>query len=92
MRLSDQVVGVVHACKDRNGLNCDIELGSLQVSVILLRELHQEGEHDAVAHIVDPAYDQHAQVPPQLVLVVMVDLFKIEASKVLKKSSFAEKL
>ena len=57
MRLIDQVVGVVHSCKDRNGLNSDIELGSLQVSVILLRELHQEGEHDAVAHIVDPAYD-----------------------------------
>ena len=43
MRLIDQVVGVIHACKDRNGLNSDIELGSLQVSVILVRELHQEG-------------------------------------------------
>lgn len=36
VRLIDQVVCVVHARKDGNGLDGDVELGSLQVSVILL--------------------------------------------------------
>lgn len=74
MRLLNKIVRIVHSGQDRHGLHSHHELRRLQIPIKLVRKLGQECKHDTVAHIVEPADEEHSQVPPQLILVVVVKL------------------
>ena len=76
MRCLDQVVGVIHAGKDGHSLNGDHELCILQVSVEVLGKLHEEGEDHTHADIVYEADQHHANVPTELVPIIVIKLKK----------------